>query len=66
MKQSTINFALRVLDAQFTNVLSCKTEEQRSYYAGAMLMFNLLVSDGYETNKRAEYDDSGTHYVINE
>ena len=66
MKQSTIKFALNVLDAQLANVLSCKTKEQRAYYDGIKLMFNILVSDGYETMTYAGYDDNGKHRITNE
>ena len=66
MKESTINFALRVLDSQFNNVLSCRSDEQRAYYDGMKVMFNMLVSDGYETNAHVKYFDNGIHYLINE
>ena len=66
MKQSTIEFALRVLDSQYENMLLGKTEAHRAYYEGLKLMFNVLISEGYETTAHAKRFENGCHYIINE
>jgi hypothetical protein len=66
MKKSTIEFALCVLDSQFKNMLLGKTEAHKAYYEGMKLMFNVLISEGYETKAHAKYYENGCHYVVEE
>jgi hypothetical protein len=66
MEQTTLNYALGVLDRQFEHVLTYKTEEQRAYYDGMKTMFNIIVSGAYKTNAHAKYFSNGIHYIVDE
>lgn len=63
MKRNGINYALHILDTQFENMVSRPTAEREAYYDGMRLMFDILISNGYETNAIV-HNENGKHSVL--
>lgn len=64
LSDTALQTALKILDSQYNNCLSERTEEQTAYYIGMKTMLDIII--GFE-NPIPEYvcynEFSGTHYI---
>lgn len=65
---STIDIALKTLDAQYNKIWSTRIGKQRdsqmAYYNGMKQMIDILVSNAFKNDTKVDCDMSGTHYLV--
>lgn len=67
MKNKTHRAALALLDAQLSNVSNvapCYRETQFTYYQGARLALELVLTENYTINGAIVLADNGKHYFV--
>lgn len=66
VKKETVEFALRVLDKQYSYCTQYYGENKKFYFDGMRKMFEILVTDGYLNNLFVECSEDGKHKIVGE
>lgn len=63
VEQSTIEYALNVLNLQYGHIEKCNSPRQEAYYRGLYNMLEMIVTQAYATGTTSLIEKGGEHSI---